>query len=417
MSRARSEESGPRTSSPPSVASQAPAIEPEARPLDLILLGALLALLALGTVEIFSSSAVYAYKKSGDAAYFLKRQLVYLGLGFGALWLGATLDHRWLRRYAYPLLFGAFALLCAVLLFGATLNGARRWFVLGPLSFQPVELAKLALIAYLAATLSRKSDKVQVFAVGFVPPLLICGALVGLLLAQPDLGSSIILAATTLTLLFAAGTKVSYIVLAILAALPVAYHLVVGTPWRMQRFMAYFNPDAFADGVAYQIVQSLIAVGSGGWTGAGIGKGRQQLGYMPEGHSDFIMAAVGEELGFVGVVLVMALFTVILWRGVLAASRAREPFSSFLAFGITICFGFQVLVNLGVVLGVLPAKGLTLPFMSYGGTSLITSMFLAGTLLNVASGAPARTARRRELVNSGAAGARKRRRRVAIVVG
>jgi cell division protein FtsW len=399
----------------PALSVQAPAIEAGGRSLDLILLSAVLGLVVLGTIEVYSSSAVYAFKKTGDAAYFLERQLMYLGLGLGALWTGAALDHRLLRRFAYPLLLLAFALLVGVLAAGATVNAARRWFIIGPLSFQPVELAKLALIVYLATSLSRKAEKVKLFSVGFVPHLLVCGLMMGLLLKQPDLGSSIILGATTLTLLFAAGTKVSYILLAVLGALPVAYHLVVGTPWRMQRFMAYFNPDAFADTVAYQIVQSRIAIGSGGWTGAGLGEGRQQLGYMPEGHSDFIMSAVGEELGFVGVLLVIALFVVILWRGIVAATRSREPFGGYLAFGITICFAYQVLVNLGVVLGVLPAKGLTLPFVSYGGTSLIMSMFLAGIVLNVASGDPARAARRRELVNS--AGARKRRRRAVVLVG
>jgi cell division protein FtsW len=384
------------------------------RSVDLILLAAVLGLLALGTIEIYSSSAVYAFKKTGDANYFLNRQLVYLALGLSAMWLGAATDHRWLRRFAYPLLFAALGLLVGVLAFGATINSAKRWFVLGPLSFQPVEVAKLALIAYLATSLSRKAEKVKQFSVGFVPHLLVCGLMMALLLKQPDLGSSIILGATTLTLLFAAGTKVSYILLAVLGSLPIAYHLVVGTPWRMQRFMAYFNPDAFADTVAYQIVQARIAVGSGGWFGAGLGEGRQQLGYMPEGHSDFIMSAVGEELGFVGVALVLALFGVILWRGVLAASRAREPFGSYLAFGITICFALQVLVNVGVVLGLLPAKGLTLPLVSYGGTSLIMSLFLAGVLLNVATGEPPRAHGRRELVNG--LGARRRRRRAVILV-
>jgi cell division protein FtsW len=399
----------------PALAIQAPAVVVPPRPLDLGLLSAVLALVVLGTVEIYSSSAVYAYKKLGDSGYFLERQLIYVALGLGAMWLGAAIDHRWLRRFAYPLLGAALALLVGVLVVGATLNGARRWFVLGPLSFQPVEVAKLALIAYLATSLSRKAEKVRLFSVGFVPHLVVCGVMMVLLLKQPDLGSSIILGATTLILLFAAGTKVSYILLAVLGALPVAYHFIVGTPWRMQRFMAYFNPDAFADTVAYQIVQARIAVGSGGWTGAGLGEGRQQLGYMPEGHSDFIMSAVGEELGFVGVLLVLALFAVIVWRGVVAATRAREPFGSYLAFGVTICFALQVLVNLGVVLGLLPAKGLTLPFVSYGGTSLLMSMFLAGVLLNVATGEPAAAPRRRELVNG--VGARRRRRRAVIVVG
>src|SRR5690606_32784463 len=321
-------------------ATQRPAIVEPARPIDLWLLGAVLALVAVRTIEVYSSSAVYAFKKTRDATYLLARQPIYVGLGLPALRFRAAVARRWLRRFAYPLLLAAVGLLVAVLVVGATINSARRWFVFGPLSFQPVEVAKLALIAYLATSLSRKAEKVRLFSVGFVPHLLVCGVMMVLLLKQPDLGSSIILGATTLTLLFAAGTRLSYLVLAVLGTLPIAYHLIVGTPWRMQRFMAYFNPDAFADTVAYQIIQARLAVGSGGATGLGLGEGRQQLGYMPEGHSDFILSAIGEELGFLGVVLVLGLSGIVLWRGVTAAARAREPFGGYLAFGITICFAF-----------------------------------------------------------------------------
>src|SRR5688500_18252585 len=282
------------------IADRAPVVETAGQPIDLILLAAALALVVIGTIEVYSSSAVYALKKSGDSIYFLKRQLLWVGLGLGALWLGARTDHRWLSRRTYSLLALSLGSLVAVLFVGATINSARRWFVLGPLSIQPVELAKLALVTYLAYSLSRKADRLEKFTIGFVPHLLVCAVMMALLLKQPDLGSSIILGATTMTLLFVAGTRTSYILLAVLAAAPVAYHFVVGTPWRMKRFLAYFNPEAFSDGVAYQIVQAHIAVGSGGSTGLGLGDGLQQLGYMPEGHSDFIAAAIGEELGFVG---------------------------------------------------------------------------------------------------------------------
>ncbi|HUS63256.1 MAG TPA: putative lipid II flippase FtsW [Kofleriaceae bacterium] len=401
---------------PPALAEQAPVVEAPARPVDLVLLAAVLALVALGTIEVYSSSAVYALKRSGDAAYFLKRQLVWVGLGVGALWLGANTDHRWLRRRTYALLGAGLFALVAVLLIGATINSAKRWFVIGPLSVQPVELAKLSLVTYLAYSLSRKGDRIERFAVGFVPHLLVCGFMMALLLKQPDLGSSIILAATTMTLLFVAGTRTSYIALAVLGAAPIAYHFVVGTPWRMKRFLAYFNPEAFSDGVAYQIVQAHIAVGSGGSTGLGLGDGLQQLGYMPEGHSDFIAAAIGEELGFAGIILVLGLFGVVLWRGARAAMVAREPFGAYLAFGITIGFVFQALVNFGVVLGLLPAKGITLPFLSYGGSSLLMSMYLAGILLNIGrAAAPAPARGRREVVNL--IGARRRRRRAVVACG
>ena len=392
-----------------------PAVDLPERSYDLILLASVLILLVIGTVEIFSASAVLGLKKHGDSMFFVKRQLVWLTLGTGALWFGAYVNYRWLQRFTYALLLATFLLLVAVL-FTTPLNGARRWFQLGPLSFQPVELAKLSLVTYLAYSLGKKADLVKTFTVGFVPHLVVCALMMMLLLMQPDLGSSIILGATTLVLLFVAGAKISYIALAVLSAAPIAYLLIVGTPWRMQRFLAFFNPDAYSLGVAYQSVQARIAIGSGGVGGVGLGEGRQQLGYMLEGHNDFIMASVGEELGFIGFALVLVLFVIIIWRGIRAAMGAREVFGSYVAFGITTTFALQALINTGVVLGALPAKGLTLPFVSYGGSSLIMAMFFAGLLLNIGRRAPPRS-RGRELVNRVGPGARRRRPKVMIVTG
>jgi cell division protein FtsW len=340
---------------------------------------------------------------------------MWVTLGCGALWLGASTDHRWLKRHAYKLLVAAIAMLAGVLVVGSSINSAKRWFSLGPISFQPVEIAKLALITYLAYSLSKKRDRVKTFTVGFVPHLVVCAVMMVLLLKQPDLGSSIILGATTLILLFVAGTNLSYILLAVLSAAPIAYHFIVDTPWRMQRFMAYFNPDAFSRGVAYQIVQARLAIGSGGLWGAGLGDGRQKLpGYMPEMHNDFIMASIGEELGFIGFALILVLFAVLIWRGIRAALGARELFSSYLAFGITVGFALQALINTGVVLGVLPAKGITLPLVSYGGSSLLVSMYLGGILLNVGKRPLPRPADRRERATI-LGGARRRRRRAVVV--
>ena len=396
-----------------SVEKQAPRIDVPERPLDLWLLVAILGLLVIGSIEVFSSSAVYALKKHGDSFFFLKRQAAWMFLGMGALAVGAVSDYRWLRRWTYPLLLLSLVMLVGVLVFGATINGAKRWFMIGPLSFQPVELAKLSLICYLAYSLSKKHDKLKTFSVGFVPHLLVCAIMMGLLLKQPDLGSSIILAATTMTLLFVAGTKISYLLLAVLAAAPLAYAMIIGTPWRLQRFMAYFNPEAYKQGVAYQIVQAQIGIGSGGTTGTGLGLGRQQLGYMPEGHSDFIMSSIGEEMGFVGIALVLVLFSLLIWRGIRAALSSRDSFGSYLAFGISLGFAYQALINTGVVLGILPAKGLTLPFVSYGGSSLMVSMYLAGLLLNIGQAKPSRS-KKRELIN--AVGGTRRRKRAILVV-
>ncbi len=397
----------------PLIRSQSPERELPERRIDLVLLAAVLILVVIGTLEIYSSSAVYALKKHGDSTYFLKRQLAWLTLGFGTLYVGANMDYRWLHRYTYPLLGLSLFLLVTVLIFGKTINSAKRWFIIGPISFQPVELAKLALITYLAYSLARKQDKVKSFTIGFVPHLVVCALMMALLLKQPDLGSSIILGATTLFLLFISGAKVSYILLAVLAAAPIAYQFIVGTSWRMQRLMAFFNPEAYSQGVAYQVVQSRIAVGSGGWGGMGLGEGRSALGYMPEAHNDFIMSAVGEELGFVGFFLVMVLFAVIAWRGVRAALGAREAFGAYLAMGITVVFALQALVHSGVVLGALPAKGITLPFVSYGGSSLLAAMFFAGVLMNISKRAKANLPGSEPVTETGAV---RRKERVIIKV-
>jgi len=384
------------------------------RGFDLALLGAVLALLSIGTIEIYSATATEALVRHGNAAYFVERQLMFLVLGGFTLWVAATFDYRLLRRLTYPMLLGALVLLAGVLAM-PTINGARRWFLLGPLSFQPVEVAKLALITYLAYSLARKADKVKTFTVGFVPHLVVCGAMMVLLLAQPDLGSSVVIGATTLAMLFVAGAKISYIVLAVLAAAPVAYQLVIGTPWRLQRFMAYFNPEAFAQQEAYQVVQSRLAIGSGGFAGVGLGDGRASLGYTPEAHNDFILAPIGEELGFIGVALILILFGVLVWRGVRAALGARDAFGGYLAFGITLLFAVQALFNLSVVLGLLPNKGITLPLVSYGGSSLVSTLFLVGLLLNIGRRPePRAAARGRELVNR--TQVRRRRQRVRVVV-
>jgi cell division protein FtsW len=342
-----------------------------------------LTLVAIGSVEIYSSSAVYAVQKFGASTYFLVRQGIYVALGLTAMLVAVEIDYRRYRRWAYTLLFGALALLGLVLFAGVRINEATRWFHVGPLSFQPVEVAKLALIVYLAASLSRKQEKVRKFTVGFMPHLAVCGVMMALLLKQPDLGSCIILGATTLLVLFVAGAKLSYILLALMAAAPVVYHNIVSTEWRLRRILAYLDPWTYRRDTGYQITESLISIGSGGLTGLGLGDGKQKLFYLPEAHSDFILSSVGEELGFVGLGAVLALFIVIVWRGARAALGARDAFGAYLAVGLTAMFAIQAAVNAGVVLGVLPAKGLTLPFVSYGGTSLIVSMFFVGMLLNI----------------------------------
>jgi cell division protein FtsW len=364
------------------VAVQHPSVTLPERPYDLLLLIAVLGLVGIGTIEIYSATAADGLTRFHDAAYFLERQVGFLAAGGFAMWLGARIDYRRLRQWTYPLLVGSLVLLGMTLLAPA-LNGARRWLPLGPLTFQPVEVAKLALVTYLAYSLGRKADQVKTFTVGFVPHLVVCGMMMAILLKQPDLGSSVVLGATTLGMLFMAGARISYILLAVLAAAPITYRMVVGTSWRLQRMLAYFNPEAYAHGNGYQFMQARIAMGAGGLTGAGLGGGHQSLGYMPEAHSDFILAPIGEELGWIGVALVLALFGVLMWRGIRAALGARDVFGGHLAFGITLLLGVQALFNVGVVLGIVPNKGITLPLVSSGGSSLVITMFLVGLLCNV----------------------------------
>jgi cell division protein FtsW len=356
---------------------------------DRLLVGAALTLTAFGAVMVFSAGAAFAAKTYGDWTFFLKREAIYGVLGLGAFVFALRTDYSVYRRLSYPLLFLALGLLAGVLLIGSRVGGAVRWFKLGPLSFQPSELAKFALVLYLAVLLARKADKVRHFSMGFLPPLLMTGMFLGLLLLQPDLGTAVILGVTAMGLLFVAGTRGDYLLLAVLAAAPVGWKVfITGTPWRMRRMLAFLNPWQFRREGGYQLYESLITVGSGGWTGQGLGHGKQKLFFLPEAHTDFILAIVGEELGFLGILFVLTGFGILVWRGMVAAARARDVFGSYLAFGLSCLFGLQALVNMAVVMGLLPTKGLPLPFISYGGTALVMCLFMAGVLANISARNP-----------------------------
>lgn len=355
---------------------------------DPLLFFAVLMLTALGVVMVYSSSAIFAQMRFHDSRHFLTRNFVWVTLGLVAMAVTMRLDYRLYRRLAYPVLGAAFLMLLAVLFVGARRNGAQRWFSLGGLSFQPAELAKLALVIYLSHSLAKKADKVKHFAVGFMPHLVVCGVFMLLLLKQPDLGTAVIMGGVTLILLFVAGANLSYLLLAMLAALPVLYHKIVDTPWRLRRILAYLDPWQFRGNYGYQIAASLIAVGSGGTFGQGLGDSKQKL-FLPEAYTDYILAIIGEELGFVGIVFVLLLFTLFLVSGYRASLKARDSFGYYLAVGITTMLGLQAVVNAGVVLGVLPTKGLPLPFVSFGGSTLVIDLAAAGIVLNVSRGEPA----------------------------
>jgi cell division protein FtsW len=349
------------------------------------ILVAVLGLLALGLVMVYSASAVAAQSKFGDGLYYLKRQVLAAGVGVMALMTTLQLGYKRLARWTYPILIVSLLMLVAVLIphIGYAAGGAKRWIRFPGVSIQPAEIAKLAMVLYLSFSLAKKRDKVKSFSIGFLPHCCIAGLMVVLCLKEPDFGTSVALVLILFTLLFAAGAKISYLVGSVLLALPVGYHLVASQPYRMKRLIAFMDPWAHRHDVGYQVTESLMSVGSGGWFGMGLGESKQKLFFLPEAHTDFIFSIIGEELGFVGVLLVLSLFGLLMWRGIRASLNASDPFGAYLALGITVLYGFQSLVNIGVCMGVLPTKGLTLPFISYGGCSLVVCCAAAGILLSV----------------------------------
>jgi len=358
-----------------------------AEAVDHLLLAVVLLLVAVGCVMVYSASAVTAAARFKDSFHFLWRQLIALGVGLGLLVLALGAGYRRAERLAYPFLVATSLALVAVLLpfIGHTAGGARRWINLGPLSFQPAEAAKLALVLYLAHSLAKKRDKVRMFSIGFLPHLLVAGALMGLCLLERDLGTCIVMALVLFVMLFAAGAKVSYILGALLASLPLVYNAIMGTPYRRVRFEAWLKPFEHRRDAGYQMWESMVGIGSGGWFGQGLGQGRSKLFYLPEAHTDFIAAVIAEEAGLIGLGLLILLYVVFVWRGLRAAYQAADPFGCYLALGVTTLVGVQALVNLGVVTVLLPTKGLTLPFVSYGGSSLMTLLAGTGLLLSVSA--------------------------------
>lgn len=364
---------------------------------DPLLLAAITALATVGLVMVYSASAILAHDKLGDGFFFLKRQLIATGLGVVAMAAAMRLGYRRLARLAYPILLVSIALMIAVLVpgVGTTAGGAQRWIRLAGFSLQPSEILKVAWVIYLAYSLARKREKVASFSVGFLPHLLLALFLAALCLGQPDFGSAVALVFLLFAMLFAAGAKLSYLVASVLVSLPIGYHLIASSPYRLRRLLAFLDPWGTRQGEGYQVAESLMSIGSGGVTGLGLGDGRQKLFFLPEAHTDFIFSIIGEEVGLIGVFLVVLLYAVVIWRGIRASLRAAEAFGVYLGLGLTTLFAFHALVNMSVAMGMLPTKGLTLPFVSYGGTSLAVMMGAAGILLSISAsaGAGARTPR------------------------
>ncbi len=352
---------------------------------DLGLLFPVLLLVGMGIVMVYSASSALALKKFGSDYFFLKKQAAFSLIGIVMLVVFSYIPFRLYRTVAYPALAVAIAMLVAVAFseWGVAAGGSARWLQLGPLRFQPSELARLALVTYLAYSMSKKDERLRDFYVGFLPHLIVLSVLMSLLLLQPDFGSAVVLAALTWIMLFVGGCRITHLLSVIVALAPMAWLFMHQADYRVRRLMSFLDPWQYPTAEGYQIIHSLMAFGTGGVTGAGLGKGYQKLFYLPEPHTDFIFSVVGEELGLIGVMIVILLYGIILTRGICIARNTPDRFGSFMAMGITVTIGLQVCINMGVALGLLPTKGLTLPFLSYGGTNLLTNMAAVGILMNI----------------------------------
>ncbi len=353
---------------------------------DKKLFGVTLALCLIGVVMVFSASAMTASEQFGAGYIFLLRQLIYLVLGIAGMFWLMNADYRKLRqpRVVFTGLALSFVLLVGVFFLDRS-HQTHRWFRMGPFSFQPSEMAKLALIIFLAWFLELRrlprnfgvNDPLHSLA----PALGTTLVMAALVVKEPDMGTAFMIVLIAMVMLFVAGLSYRYIAGTVLAAIPTIYLLIVRVPYRLQRLEAFLHPDP--KGAGFQLMQSLISVGSGGMTGVGLMESRQKLFFLPEAHTDFIYAIIGEELGYVGAVVVLVLFAVYGWRGFVAAMKAGDEFGKFLALGITTMVVGQALINLSVVLGLMPTKGIPLPFISYGGSSLIAMLLATGVLLNI----------------------------------
>lgn len=342
-------------------------------------------LVALGIVMIYSTSAIYAREIYGDAAYFLKRHLIYVALGLMLSGWILTLSPEQIRRWAKPFAGICLLLLIAVLVpgLGHRVSGASRWFRLGWISIQPSEFAQLAVILYMADLLTRKREQRQNFFKGVLPLLIVLGLTVGLILIEPDMGTAVALGAVALALLFVARIRGTILLPMLLAALPVAAAMILMKPYRVRRIMAYLNPWADPEGAGFQLIQSLVALGSGGLTGVGLGESRQKLFYLPAAHTDFIFAVIGEELGFLGTSVVIILMGLLVWYGIRIALSSPDTFGAFAGFGIISILALEAMIHIGVNLGAIPTKGLPLPFLSYGGTAMVVNLVSIAVLLNI----------------------------------
>lgn len=350
---------------------------------DLIIFTAVILLLSIGIVMVFSASSVMGINDFRDPYHYVKRQTIFAAIGLVILFIAAKVDYHVYKVLAFPGLMIGFVLLVLVLFIGEDISGSTRWIRLGFFNLQPSEIAKLTMVNFTAVYIANKRKEVRKFFTGLLPILVILGLQFGLIILEPDFGTAMALSFTVAIVLFAGGVHLGQLFGLSSLAIPALFLLVKFEPYRMQRLLAFRDPWADPTGTGWNIIQSLTAIGSGGFFGLGLGNSRQKFSYLPEHHTDFIFAILCEELGFIGGAIVVFLFFIIAWRGFRIALNAPDLYGSLLAIGITAMLGFQAILNIGVVTGTLPVTGIPLPFISYGGSSLITCLASVGVLLNI----------------------------------
>ncbi len=353
---------------------------------DYLLLATILLLLTIGIIMVFSSSYIMAYKWYGNSFYFFNRQTVYAIISVIIFFIALKIDYHFWQKIAIPILILSIFLLILLYFpgFARQVRGAKRWLTIGPLSLQPSELAKFALILYIADCLTRKTAKdISSFIWGILPVFIVTVLIFLLIFGQPDFSTALVIMGCSFIMLFIGGSKITQLFSLIVLLLPMGMMMALGEDYRRVRLLSFLNPwgDPLKSG--FHIIQSLLALGSGGLSGVGIAQSRQKFFYLPDQHTDFIFSIIGEELGFLGVLAVIALFILFLWRGILISLKAKDNFGLLLAAGITSLIVFQTIINISVVTKLIPTTGITLPFISYGGSSLIVNMFCGGILLNI----------------------------------
>jgi cell division protein FtsW len=352
---------------------------------DIHLLFPVLFLVGIGIVMVYSASSAMAGTKFGTQYYFLKKQAVFSVLGLFSMLLCRHIPLKVFRMLTYPILLVALASLVLVFVpkVGLSAGGANRWLKFGSVTVQPAEFARIALAIYLAYSLSKKHSCIKSFSIGFLPHLMLLVLFSLLLFFQPDFGTILIFFTIAWIMMFTAGVRIVHLLAPLLILVPVLIFLMIFESYRMERLLVFWDPWQYPTTGGYQIIHSLMAFGTGGFFGTGLGQSYQKLFYLPEPHTDFIFSVIGEEVGLLGVITIIFLYAVIVWRGIITAKNAKSLFACFFAVGITAGLGLQVCINMGVALGILPTKGLTLPFLSYGGTSLLVNMGAMGLLMNI----------------------------------